>query len=37
MTYLRPGDLLVVASIDRLARSLTDLRRIVDEIVERGA
>lgn len=37
LSYLRPGDLLVVWSIDRLARSLVDLRRIVDEIVERGA
>lgn len=37
LDYLRPGDLLVVASIDRLARSLVDLRRIVDEIVQRGA
>ena len=37
LTYLRAGDELVVASIDRLARSLYDLRQIVDKVVERGA
>ena len=32
MAYVRDGDELVVSSIDRLARSLTDLRGIVDEL-----
>lgn len=34
--YLRDGDELVVASIDRLARSMTDLRILVDELTGRG-
>ncbi|MGN0095954.1 MAG: recombinase family protein [Corynebacterium sp.] len=37
LDYVRAGDTLVVASIDRLARSLTDLRKIVDEVVDKGA
>lgn len=37
LSYLRSGDMLVVWSIDRLARSLVDLRRIVDEVVSKGA
>lgn len=37
LNFLRAGDVLVVASIDRLARSLVDLRRIVDEVVSKGA
>ncbi|OLT15537.1 hypothetical protein BJF80_08885 [Serinicoccus sp. CUA-874] len=37
IAYLRDGDTLRVASMDRLARSLTDLRAIVDEITTKGA
>ena len=37
LDYLRAGDVLVVASIDRLARSMVDLRRIVDAVVDKGA
>jgi len=33
---VRDGDELVVSSIDRLARSLTDLRGIVDELTGKG-
>ena len=33
---MRDGDELVVSSIDRLARSLTDLRGIVDELTNKG-
>jgi DNA invertase Pin-like site-specific DNA recombinase len=36
LEYLRDGDTLVVHSMDRLARSLPDLRRLVDELVGRG-
>ena len=36
MAYVRDGDELVVLSIDRLARSLTDLRGIVDELTGKG-
>ena len=36
LTYLREGDELVVHSMDRLARSLPDLRRIVDGLVAKG-
>lgn len=35
--YLRDHDELVVASIDRLARSLVDLRSIIDQITAKGA
>lgn len=35
--YLRDHDELYVASIDRLARSLVDLRSIIDRITEKGA
>lgn len=35
--YVREGDVVRVASMDRLARSLTDLREIVDEITGKGA
>lgn len=35
--YVREGDVVKVASMDRLARSLTDLREIVDEITGKGA
>lgn len=37
ISYLRNHDELVVASIDRLARSLVDLRTIIDQITEKGA
>ena len=36
MASVRDGDELVVSSIDRLARSLTDLRGIVDELTNKG-
>lgn len=36
LNYLREGDTLKVASMDRLARSLTDLRSIVEELVANG-
>ena len=36
MNYLRAGDQLIVVSMDRLARSLVDLHRLVDELTERG-
>lgn len=35
--YLRAGDTILVASIDRLARSIVDLRAIVDRILEKNA
>lgn len=35
--YVRDGDTLRVASMDRLARSLIDLQQIVDEILGKGA
>jgi DNA invertase Pin-like site-specific DNA recombinase len=35
--YVREGDVVKVASMDRLARSLGDLRDIVDEITGKGA
>ncbi|TCL79659.1 MULTISPECIES: recombinase family protein [unclassified Curtobacterium] len=35
--YVRDGDVVRVASMDRLARSLGDLRDIVDEITAKGA
>lgn len=34
--YVREGDTLVVHSMDRLARSLVDLRTLVDELTGRG-
>jgi DNA invertase Pin-like site-specific DNA recombinase len=36
LEYLREGDVLVVHSMDRLARNLDDLRRIVSELTVRG-
>ena len=36
MAYVRDDDELVVSSIDHLARSLTDLRGIVDELTDKG-
>ncbi|MGD7003708.1 recombinase family protein [Corynebacterium halotolerans] len=35
--YLREHDQLVVASIDRLARSLADLQGLIDQITDKGA
>jgi len=37
ITTLLPGDVLVVAKLDRLCRSVSDLSRIVDTLKERGA
>lgn len=37
ISYVREGDTVRVASMDRLARSLRDMRDIVDEIVGKGA
>ena len=34
--YVRDGDTVIVHSIDRLARSVVDLRRITDELTEKG-
>jgi len=36
LEYLREGDVLVVHSMDRLARNLDDLRKIVVELTARG-
>ena len=36
LNYVREGDTLRVASMDRLARSLTDLDAIVDELTSQG-
>lgn len=36
LAFVRSGDCLVVHSMDRLARNLDDLRRIVRELTERG-
>lgn len=36
LDYIREGDVLVVHSMDRLARNLDDLRRIVTELTVRG-
>ena len=35
--YIRDGDTVRVASMDRLARSLRDMRDIVDEVIAKGA
>ena len=35
LNYVRPGDQLVVMSMDRLARSLIDLHRLVDDLTAR--
>lgn len=37
LRYIRDGDTVRVASMDRLARSLADLQQIVDEILTKGA
>lgn len=36
LSYVREGDTLVVHSMDRLARNLHDLRRLVRELTRRG-
>ena len=36
LEYLRDGDVLVVHSMDRLARNMADLQRLVQELTERG-
>lgn len=36
LDYVRDGDVLVVHSMDRLARNLTDLRRLVSELTAKG-
>lgn len=36
LAYVREGDTLVVHSMDRLSRSLVDLRRTVDDLASRG-
>ena len=36
LTYAREGDIVVVHSLDRLARNVDDLRRIVDDLTSRG-
>jgi DNA invertase Pin-like site-specific DNA recombinase len=36
LEYIREGDVLVVHSIDRLARNIDDLRRIVQDLTGRG-
>src|SRR6186713_1302206 len=36
LEYLREGDTLLVTKIDRLARSTTDLYRIISELAEKG-
>jgi DNA invertase Pin-like site-specific DNA recombinase len=36
LDYTREGDTLIVHSLDRLARNVEDLRRIVRELNERG-
>ena len=35
LNYLRPGDQLIVTSMDRLARSLIDLHRLVGDLTAR--
>ncbi|MEB2529114.1 recombinase family protein [Kocuria rosea] len=37
MTYVRQGDVVLVASMDRLARSLRDLQTIIEEFHLKGA
>lgn len=36
LTFLRPGDTLVITRIDRLARSVLDLHTIVEDLKRRG-
>ena len=37
LAYIRAGDTIRVASMDRLARSLIDLQQLVDEVLAKGA
>src|ERR1700712_3251834 len=36
LEFLRDGDILIVHSMDRLARNLVDLRTMVEDLTERG-
>ena len=36
LSFIREGDTVVVHSMDRLARNLDDLRRLVQELTQRG-
>lgn len=36
MSFVRDGDTVVVHSMDRLARNLDDLRRLVQKLTKRG-
>lgn len=36
IAYVRAGDTVIVHSMDRLARNLDDLRRLVDDLTKRG-
>lgn len=36
LAYVRAGDTVIVHSMDRLARNLDDLRRLVDDLTKRG-
>ena len=36
LEFLRPGDVLLVTRIDRLARSIRDLQNIVHELRQNG-
>ena len=36
LSWVRDGDVLTVTRLDRLARSMTDLRKIVDDLAARG-
>jgi DNA invertase Pin-like site-specific DNA recombinase len=36
LSYLRAGDILIIHSMDRLARNLSDLRKIVGDLTKRG-
>lgn len=36
LTYVQEGDVLVVCRLDRLARSLVDLRKIIDQLTAKG-
>lgn len=37
LEFVREGDVLVVTRLDRLARSITDLRQIIDRLAAKGA
>jgi DNA invertase Pin-like site-specific DNA recombinase len=36
LAFVRAGDIVIVHSMDRLARNLDDLRRLVRELTDRG-